>query len=130
RRTGKHAAAFVSARLARQASLARVRRPIRARHAWTRLRGRGASRASRATRQSQRSEFLFHHISIITGLAGVLTLASCAVDRATADPDVRATGQDVAASECPPNTPPALAPAADQRLAFVLSAQGVQRYQC
>jgi hypothetical protein len=73
---------------------------------------------------------LFHQLSIITGLAGVLTLASCAVDRAAADPDVRATGQDVPASECPPNTPQTLAPAADQRLAFVMSAQGVQRYQC
>src|ERR1700704_1483418 len=69
-------------------------------------------------------------ISITSGLAAVLSLASCAVDDATAQPDVRATEQSISASECPANTPAALAPAADQNLAFVLNAQGVQRYQC
>lgn len=68
--------------------------------------------------------------SIITGLTGTLTLAACAMDNATAQPSVGSTEQGVSASECPPNTPPALAPAADQALAFVLDAQGVQRYQC
>jgi hypothetical protein len=69
-------------------------------------------------------------ISITSGLAAALSLASCAVDDATAQPDVRDTEQAVSASECPANTPPVLAPAADQDLAFALSAQGVQRYQC
>lgn len=69
-------------------------------------------------------------ISITSGLAAVLSLASCTVDDATAQPDERAIEQGVSARECPANTPAALAPAADQDLAFVLNAQGVQRYQC
>ncbi|HZJ62172.1 MAG TPA: DUF3455 domain-containing protein [Kofleriaceae bacterium] len=72
---------------------------------------------------------MFRTTSIITGLAGILSLASCTED-ATAQPGLAGTEQSVSASECPPNTPSALAPAADQDLAFVLNAQGVQRYQC
>jgi hypothetical protein len=68
-------------------------------------------------------------ISIISGLTAALGLASCTVDEATAQPDVRATEQSLH-MECPATTPPALAPAADQDLAFVLDAQGVQRYTC
>src|SRR5262245_45983406 len=34
------------------------------------------------------------------------------------------------ANECPADVPPALAPADDADLKFVLSAQGVQRYTC
>jgi hypothetical protein len=52
------------------------------------------------------------------------------VDGATAQPSTGSTEQDASASECPASTPPALAPAADQDLAFALDAQGVQRYQC
>ena len=68
--------------------------------------------------------------SIITGLAGILSLASCTDRDASAQPDLDATEQNVSPNECPPNTPSALAPPADQTLAFVLNAQGVQRYQC
>ena len=67
---------------------------------------------------------------LITGLAGPLAFAACAVDGATAQPSTGSTEQDASASECPASTPPALAPAADQDLAFALDAQGVQRYQC
>jgi hypothetical protein len=69
-------------------------------------------------------------ISIIPALAGILFLASCAIDEASGQPAIAATEQNVSANECPPNTPAALAPPADQDLAFVLNAQGVQRYQC
>jgi hypothetical protein len=68
--------------------------------------------------------------SILTGLAGILALASCAADDATAQPGIDATEDNVSSNECPPNTPSTLAPPADQALAFVLNAQGVQRYQC
>ncbi|HUJ62581.1 MAG TPA: DUF3455 domain-containing protein [Kofleriaceae bacterium] len=68
--------------------------------------------------------------SIIVGALGLGALVSCAIDNATAQPAERATEQDISASACPPNTPAALAPAADQDLAFVLDAQGTQRYQC
>lgn len=67
-------------------------------------------------------------ISILGGMAAVLS-ASC-VDSATAQPELDAAEQRVSASDCPANTPPAIAPATDQDLAFVLNAQGVQRYQC
>ncbi len=73
---------------------------------------------------------MFRTTSIISGLAGILALASCAVDDTSAQPGLAATEQHVSANECPPNTPSALAPAADQDLAFALNAQGVQRYQC
>ena len=68
--------------------------------------------------------------SIITGLAGTLTFAACAIDGAAAQPSAGSTEQKVSAGECPASTPLALAPAADQNLAFALDAQGVQRYQC
>jgi hypothetical protein len=68
--------------------------------------------------------------SLLTGVAGILALGSCAIDDASGQPTVQSTEQNVSASECPANTPAALAPAADQDLAFVLDAQGVQRYQC
>ena len=56
-------------------------------------------------------------------------LVACNIDNAGAR-SVDQTEQEISANECPPNTPAALAPAADQALAFVLDAQGVQRYQC
>jgi len=40
------------------------------------------------------------------------------------------TSQMVAAADCPAGVPAALAPAADQTLAFVLDAEGVQKYAC
>ncbi len=58
--------------------------------------------------------------------AGACCLAACATD-----PETTATAeQDIASCECPPNTPAALAPAADQDLAFTLDAIGVQIYNC
>jgi len=72
---------------------------------------------------------MFRTTSIITSLATILALASCTLENATAQPGVADPAQYASASECPP-TPSALAPAADQDLAFVLNAQGVQRYQC
>jgi hypothetical protein len=67
--------------------------------------------------------------AILSSLA-VAALASCTVDEAVATPETQSTEQAVSAGDCPANTPAALAPSSDQDLAFVLEAQGVQRYQC
>ena len=56
-------------------------------------------------------------------------LVACNIDSAGAR-SVDQAEQEISANDCPPNTPAALAPGADQTLAFVLDAQGVQRYQC
>ncbi|HEX8111224.1 MAG TPA: DUF3455 domain-containing protein [Kofleriaceae bacterium] len=77
-----------------------------------------------------RSELLSRITSIIAGFAGTLTLASCATDGTSGPLSAGSTEQGVSVGQCPANTPAALAPAADQDLAFVLNAQGVQRYQC
>lgn len=58
-----------------------------------------------------------------------VALAACNIDSAGAR-SIEQAEQEITTSECPPNTPAALAPGADQTLAFVLDAQGVQRYQC
>ena len=68
--------------------------------------------------------------SLLTGVAGVLVLSACAIDQAAGQPATQSYEQTVSAKDCPANTPAALAPPADQDLAFVLDAQGVQRYQC
>jgi uncharacterized protein DUF3455 len=47
-----------------------------------------------------------------------------------AAPDTSSIDQDLSQQACPSNTPAVLAPAADQDLAFVLHATGVQIYQC
>jgi hypothetical protein len=67
--------------------------------------------------------------SIVTALS-LAALAACTVDESQAQPQTVSTEQAVSANDCPANTPAALAPASDQDLAFVLDAQGVQRYQC
>src|SRR5262245_53839687 len=77
-----------------------------------------------------RNKYMSRTTSILTGVAGILALGACAVDGAAGQPAMQSTELSVSANECPANTPAALAPAADQDLAFVLDAQGVQRYQC
>lgn len=65
-----------------------------------------------------------------------LAMTGCTVDPALdpmPDPGAEPASRAIEASAfnaCPANTPSALAPAATSDLAFVLDAQGVQRYTC
>jgi hypothetical protein len=68
------------------------------------------------------------YLALASAVLG-LPLMSCTLDDAGAQP-VASTDQAIGSDACPANTPAALAPTADQDLAFVLDAQGVQRYQC
>ena len=67
-------------------------------------------------------------------LSVVLSAGACAVedpDIDTADPEVGTIESAVSSKHiCPAGVPPELAPAADQGLAFVLHATGVQKYTC
>lgn len=71
-------------------------------------------------------------LPLLTSLVAIHGLA-CTVDDPLADPadpELRSTEQSNQTNQCPANTPPAIAPGADQDLAFILDAQGVQRYAC
>jgi hypothetical protein len=65
------------------------------------------------------------HRLMFAGLVCAGSLTACATD-----PDLAATDQTISDDACPPNTPAALAPAADQDLAFTFDATGVQIYNC
>ena len=54
-----------------------------------------------------------------------LALVGC-----TTTPSTSTTAADLTSAVCPDNVPASLAPAADQDLAFVLAASGVQEYTC
>jgi len=68
---------------------------------------------------------------LVTALGLATALCAC-VDGATTTPETSTTAVELKspASLCPTGTPAALAPAADQTIAFHLDAQGVQRYAC
>jgi hypothetical protein len=55
---------------------------------------------------------------------------SLVVGCATNAPTESSTAQDISSHACPANVPASLAPPADQELAFVTSASGVQEYTC
>lgn len=55
-----------------------------------------------------------------------LAIVGCA----DSSPAVSTTTADLTSHACPANVPASLAPAADQDLAFVLAASGVQEYTC
>jgi hypothetical protein len=63
----------------------------------------------------------------------LLALPAC-IDGMEEDGNVDLESDDseatISPSLCPSNTPASLAPAADQHLAFVLDATGIQRYSC
>jgi hypothetical protein len=60
-----------------------------------------------------------------------LALGACATDDLdAAELDVDSTASAISRRACPEGVPSNLAPAADQNLAFVLSATGVQKYTC
>jgi hypothetical protein len=59
------------------------------------------------------------------------SLTACVVDdSSTTTPEVATTTEAVTTDPCPANVPAALAPAVGTDLAFVMDAQGVQRYAC
>ncbi|MEO8701823.1 MAG: DUF3455 domain-containing protein [Kofleriaceae bacterium] len=68
-------------------------------------------------------------LSLVTGALAMHGFA-CAVDEPVEDVAAAAEQESSQADQCPANTPPVVAPAADADLAFVLDAQGVQRYTC
>jgi len=72
--------------------------------------------------------------SVLVGtlaLASLLVVPSCVDDLDDGgDLDLGSTEALLSSGACPPGTPAALAPAADQDLAFVLEAAGVQKYTC
>lgn len=60
-----------------------------------------------------------------------LSLGACATDGpAAGEADIDSIESAISSDICPDGVPPELAPAADQHLAFVLSASGVQKYTC
>lgn len=73
-------------------------------------------------------------MSFAGGLTAVIMISlstlSATIDRADAQPELAGAPTPPSASDCPANTPSALAPPADTTLKFALDAQGVQRYQC
>jgi hypothetical protein len=60
----------------------------------------------------------------------IVTSALTAACVATSDPQIETSTQLLTADACPAGIPATLAPAADQHLAFVLDAIGVQKYSC
>ena len=66
---------------------------------------------------------------LLTSLGLATALCAC-VDGAATDTTSAAVELKSPANLCPTGTPAALAPAADQTIAFHLDAQGVQRYAC
>jgi len=69
-----------------------------------------------------------------TLLLPALALAACTLDESGNPTNgtvvAEETSESNLAAECPASTPAALAPNADQTLAFVTDAQGVQKYTC
>lgn len=65
-------------------------------------------------------------------LASLLASPACvdSVDRADRVDELATLEAEVLLSDCPAETPAVLAPPANQSLAFVLTATGVQRYAC
>ncbi len=59
-----------------------------------------------------------------------LGLAACASEDLDDDEDLGVTSAALSQHACPAGVPATLAPAADQHLAFVLGASGVQKYVC
>ncbi|MBV8757024.1 MAG: DUF3455 domain-containing protein [Deltaproteobacteria bacterium] len=66
----------------------------------------------------------------MTKILSVSFLGLVAACAANAPETTSTTADDLSTHACPDNVPAALAPAADQDLAFVLRASGVQEYTC
>jgi hypothetical protein len=111
----------ITASLADQARLACVAAPLTARPAGIEVRFAGAQCA--LERSSSKENTMMKLVTLSS-----LLLAACATEPQT-DPTL-SIEQMIGINDCPADIPTAIAPAADQDLAFVLDARGTQNYAC
>lgn len=71
---------------------------------------------------------LLRQVSLATSFVAALALGGCSVG--SGDPSTGEASDAISSDACPDSTPAALTPAADQNLAWVFDAEGVQIYQC